>query len=94
MHTVTQSELRCQTSSAKTNLSTKKTDQFRSAELPKAAYENPAELVFPSNDKAVLFRASLLLFLRRLDHHIPIYYEDLIRLGTLLDRRPAVGDRT
>jgi hypothetical protein len=41
----------------------------------------------PSEDKRLLLRASLGLLLKRLNHHIPVFRDDLVRLADCADER-------
>jgi len=42
------------------------------------------------NDRHLLLRASLGLFLKRLNHNIPVFRDDIARLTDCADQRPTV----
>jgi hypothetical protein len=51
---------------------------------------------FPSNnispqDRRLLVKASLGLFLRRMNHGVPVHADDLIRLAAFADDKPTAS---
>jgi hypothetical protein len=68
-------------------------EELRRKTIPKTS-DRVAEL--PANDRRLLLRATLGLFLKRVNHNIPIFRDDLYRLADCAEERPTVpsGERT